>query len=104
MCLKNKVTNILICLLFFTFLCQSCSSDPVIKPENGSVVILGSSNAFGVGASLPSNSWAQLLKKEISEPMYNLSYPGYTTYQFLPYNVPNYRNIIPDKERNIEVA
>lgn len=64
MCLKNKVTNILICLLFFTFLCQSCSSDPVIKPENGSVVILGSSNAFGVGASLPSNSWAQLLKKK----------------------------------------
>jgi acyl-CoA thioesterase-1 len=109
MFLKSKCLYWFVCISFLAFLCQSCDvknnldkNDP--DSDKVSVVILGSSNAYGYGASSLSNSWAELLKIDMAEPMYNLSYPGYTTYHFLPYNIPNFRNITPDKERNIEAA
>lgn len=107
MFLKSKCSYLFVSLSFLAFLCQSCDvKNNLDNNDSGkvSVVILGSSNAYGNGASSLKNSWAELLKKDMVEPMYNLSFPGYTTYQFLPYNAPNFRNITPDKKRNIEAA
>lgn len=110
MFLKSKILLRIICLSFLAFLCESCDNDGNVDRQVGNLpdqvftVILGSSNAYGLGASVPSNSWAQMLQKAVDEPIYNLSYPGYTTYKFLPSNVPNFRNISPDNERNIDVA
>jgi acyl-CoA thioesterase I len=105
--LKNKIKKWLICFLSFAFLFHSCDSKNDLDNNDSdkvSVVILGSSNAYGYGASSLNSSWAELFRKDITESMYNLSFPGYTTYHFLPYDAPNYRNITPDKERNIEAA
>jgi acyl-CoA thioesterase-1 len=107
MFLKSKYSYWLVCFLFLTSLCQSCDVKNNLDRNDSdkiSVVILGSSNAYGYGASSLKSSWAELLRKDIIGLMYNLSYPGYTTYHFLPYDAPNYRNVTPDKERNIEAA
>ncbi|WP_433814858.1 SGNH/GDSL hydrolase family protein [Flavobacterium johnsoniae] len=110
MFLKSRNLYWFICLSFLTFLCQSCDGDNNVDrqignlPDNVFTVIMGSSSAYGVGASLPSNSWAQMLQKAVEDTLYNLSYPGYTTYKFLPSNVSNFRNISPDNERNISAA
>jgi lysophospholipase L1-like esterase len=103
---KNKTACVII---LFVFLLQSCepskdkNTDEVIERKT-LVVILGSSNAYGLGPADINDSWAALLKKEKSIELINLSFLGSTTYRFLPFNEPNYRNIIPDKERNIEAA
>lgn len=87
---------------------QGCDGSRNESVENESaknlVVILGSSTAFGVGPLSINNSWAVLLSNEETIKIKNLSYPGYTTYQFLPSDQPNFRNITPDKDRNIDAA
>lgn len=67
-------------------------------------VILGSSNAEGYGASSIDKSWARLLKKESLDSIINLSKAGYTSYDFLPDEFTNIRNIKPDPLRNITRA
>jgi acyl-CoA thioesterase-1 len=89
------------------YLCQGCASKNItdeLVNDKIVVVVLGSSNAFGIGASSPNQSWVGLLKKASSDLIINLSISGSTTYTFLPYNSPNYRNIKPDKLRNIDAA
>lgn len=107
MFLESKNLYKFLCFLFliFSFLC--CNSDKDyqrIEEGKDLVVILGSSSAYGIGASTLSKSWAALLSNEQTATIKNLSYPGYSTYEFLPSNISNFRNITPDKERNIDVA
>ncbi|MBF4492134.1 SGNH/GDSL hydrolase family protein [Flavobacterium sp. MR2016-29] len=108
MFLKNKVGNYITYFCVLIFLLQSCEPTkdknlPEIE-EKTLVVVLGSSNAYGLGPKNINDSWAGLLKNEKSTTLVNLSFLGSTTYHFLPANEPNYRNIVPDKEHNIEAA
>jgi len=102
---KNLFRFLCFSFLIFSFLC--CDSDKDYRRvEEGKdlVVILGSSSAYGIGVSALNRSWAALLNNEQTITIKNLSYPGYSTYEFLPSGVSNFRNITPDKERNIDVA
>lgn len=107
MFLKNKVVRTVVCLSVLFLLLQSCDStkdSSNVETGKNLIVILGSSTAYGIGPSSLGSSWAGLLQYEKSAIVNNLSYPGYTTYQFLPSNEPNLRGVTPDKERNIEAA
>ena len=75
------------------------------------VVIMGSSTAYGTGASTYSNSWAgktdSYLNKNISDGkdtiVYNISFPAYDSYQEMPddfvVNLPEI-GYTPDSEIN----
>jgi len=108
MFLKNNIANRITYFFILIFLLQGCEStnDKDLPEIAGKtiVVVLGSSNAYGIGPSNINNSWARLLKNEKTITLINKSFPGSTTYHFLPVNEPNYRNIAPDKEHNIEAA
>ncbi len=105
MFLKNSFLLILCCFSIVSF--QSCDSNKKSEykgDEKNLVIILGSSSAFGIGPVSISKSWAVLLSNEKTAAIKNLSYPGYSTYEFLPSNESNFRNITPDKNRNIDAA
>lgn len=56
---------------------------------NCNIVVLGSSTAYGTGASPIENSWVNLFKNEVFQKntqinVINLALGGYTTYQILP--------------------
>ena len=78
-----------------------------LNPE-GNWAIMGSSSAFGAGASSYANSWAGQLTDKLSEhgvSVENTSKGGYTTYHALPASceVPFYRKQ-PDPNHNLDKA
>src|SRR4051812_9855264 len=97
-------------LLFAGFSCQKTDVERDINPETKTFVILGSSTAFGTGASSPDSSWvglvsAKFAKDKKSFKVVNLAAAGFGTYQILPVNTPNTSgkpNI--DVEKNITKA
>lgn len=77
------------------------------------VVIMGSSTAYGTGASTYSNSWAgktdSYLNKNIADGrdtiVYNISFPAYDSYQEMPSDfVPPAGRPLPDVDFNITKA
>ncbi|MBC7535617.1 MAG: hypothetical protein H7258_07995 [Ferruginibacter sp.] len=77
------------------------------------VVIMGSSTAFGVGASTYSNSWAgkteAFLNRNTTDGLdtvfYNIASPGYDTYQEMPTGfVPPAGRPLPDEFYNVTKA
>lgn len=77
------------------------------------VVIMGSSTAYGTGASTYSNSWAgkvdSYLNKNIADGkdtiVYNISFPAYDSYQEMPDDfVPPAGRPLPDMDFNITKA
>ncbi len=55
------------------------------SPANSHIIIIGSSIASGIGASVTKKSWSGLLAaKYAGTSFHNLSVPGYTTFHFLP--------------------
>ena len=77
------------------------------------VVIMGSSTAYGIGASTYANSWAGLTENYLNQNMtdgqdtlvYNIARPGYDTYQEMPtgYTPPPGRPL-PDDSFNVTRA
>lgn len=76
-------------------------------------VIMGSSTAYGVGASSYQNSWAGRTTAELNKnssdgldtTIYNIAQPGYTTYQEMPDDfVPPPGRPIPDVDFNVTKA
>ncbi|WP_149205673.1 SGNH/GDSL hydrolase family protein [Flavobacterium johnsoniae] len=106
MFLKNSFFGALFCFLGLLLLSCDGSNKKFSEIDEGKnlVVILGSSSAFGIGPVNRNNSWAVLLGDEETIRIKNLSYPGYTTYDFLPSGKPNFRNLTPDKDKNIDAA
>ncbi len=114
--MKNLFTKIRGALFFSLLLVAvACKKDnvqpvsPVGQPTR-TVVILGSSTAFGTGATPIDSGWVGLMKTKLANDnkparVYNLAKLGYTTYQALPtdYPVPAGRPI-PDPDRNITAA
>ncbi|MBS1744028.1 MAG: SGNH/GDSL hydrolase family protein [Bacteroidetes bacterium] len=77
------------------------------------VVIMGSSTAYGVGASVYSNSWAGRFENFYNKNnadgldtlVYNIAAPGYDTYQEMPGNfVPPPNRPLPDDGYNVTKA
>jgi lysophospholipase L1-like esterase len=112
-----NIVSIATCLIIFSCTKETVSSLPevlvakrVVDTSQKVVVILGSSTAFGTGATPIDSSWVNLLnykfkaeKKNIF--IHNLALGGYTTYHIMPSNVttPNGRPGI-DVNRNIDKA
>lgn len=68
------------------------------------VVVLGSSSAYGMGASSRERSWAQLFARHAraehpTDAVWNLARPGYTTFSVLPMPGPRERRPRPPNER-----
>lgn len=77
------------------------------------VVIMGSSTAYGVGASSYDNSWAgkitSYLNRNVADGrdtvVHNIAFPGYDTYQEMPTGfVPPVGRPIPDEDFNVTKA
>ena len=101
--MKLKFTTILLVNAFIAF-----ASFAQMK-----VVIMGSSTAFGVGASTYANSWAgkteAFLNRNTTDGLdtvfYNISSPGYDTYQEMPTGfVPPANRPVPDVDYNVTKA
>lgn len=98
-------------LVLMAFAFMSCSHNSSITDSNGKVfVILGSSSAFGVGASVVDSSWAGMLKKQIAGvnsewKFMNLSVSGFTTYHVMPtVSTPPPNRPLPVLTNNIDFA
>ncbi|TDP40220.1 lysophospholipase L1-like esterase [Idiomarina aquatica] len=81
---------------------------PIPVKAEGAWAIMGSSSAFGAGASSYSESWAGQLTDKLGQhgvAVENTSKGGYTTYHALPAScdVPFYRKQ-PDPEHNLDKA
>ncbi len=74
------------------------------------IVVIGSSTAEGVGASIPDSAWVNRFRNERASDtrfeVINLARGGYTTYHLLPTGspIPGGINITVDTERNITKA
>ena len=91
------------------------TSDAVFEISNDTssctIVVLGSSTAYGTGATPEENSWVNLydsalFQKNTKLNIINLGYPGLTTYQILPTGttLPNEVVETIDEDRNITKA
>ena len=80
----------------------AASGDPV------TVVVLGSSNAAGVGTSHPDSAWAARLERALprGSRVFNLARGGYTTYHLLPTGAEVAPEAVapPDPARNVTAA
>jgi lysophospholipase L1-like esterase len=80
------------------------------RPGAGKIVVLGSSTAYGMGPSDPSNAWVKRYQSYLSQDypgfsVQNLAYPGFTTYDVQPSDyVPAAGRPAPDPSRNISAA
>jgi acyl-CoA thioesterase I len=98
--------------LIFLFLNVRCSKSHVEPIPNTKkvVVILGSSTAYGTGASPIDSSWVNLLrysfnneKKDVT--VYNLALGGFTTYNIMPKEIGVVTNRpLYDTSRNVDKA
>ena len=102
--MKLKFSSFLVFLLFF-----------IVSASSGQmkVVIMGSSTAYGTGASVYDSSWAgrttALLNRNITDGMdtvfYNIAAPGYDTYQEMPSDfIPPAGRPLPDDGFNVTKA
>lgn len=86
--LASRLTLIITFLFCFAGKASANDSDVVNCNRAWTVVVLGSSTAFGTGASTYDSSWvgkftAYLSRKNSQNIVYNLGIPGFTTYQNL---------------------
>lgn len=89
--MRNLFTRLTLVFSFFLVFGKNAmanDSDVVNCNHAWTVVVLGSSTAFGTGASVYDSSWvgkftAYLHRKNSQNIVYNLAIPGYTTYQNL---------------------
>lgn len=77
----------ILCLIGASY-CHGQDSDQVICNRPWKIVVLGSSTAFGTGASVSDSAWvpkfrAYVRRKNSSSQVYNLGIPGLKTYQNL---------------------
>src|SRR4051812_31641375 len=82
-------TIICFAIIFLSTACQKKTADRLTVDGPKTFVVLGSSTAFGTGASSSDSSWVGLLaakfardKKDFT--VVNLAVSGFTTYQILP--------------------
>lgn len=83
---RNCLLAIISLLAFFT--ANANDSDQVNCNRTWKIVVLGSSTAYGTGASTYDSSWvgkftAYVKRKNSANEVYNLGIPGFTTYQNL---------------------
>ncbi|MBC7534762.1 MAG: SGNH/GDSL hydrolase family protein [Ferruginibacter sp.] len=86
--LFTRLTLIVVLLFSLTVKAAANDSDVVNCNRVWKIAVLGSSTAFGTGATAYDSSWvgkftAYLKRKNISNDIYNLGIPGFTTYQNL---------------------
>jgi len=79
---------IFVFVLFFPSITNAADSDQVNCNKSWKIVVLGSSTAFGTGASNNDSSWTgrfnkYIKRKNATTQLYNLGIPGYRTYQNL---------------------
>ncbi|MFT3911999.1 MAG: GDSL-type esterase/lipase family protein [Ferruginibacter sp.] len=84
----TRLTVVIILLCCLAGKASANDSDIVNCNHAWSVVVLGSSTAYGTGASVYDSSWvakftAYLKRKNSQNNVYNFGIPGYTTYQNL---------------------
>ncbi len=85
--------------------------DPSFKKGNANptIVILGSATAEGVGASIKSKSWAELMKSKLKKDnkkvsIINLAKRKSTSYHIMPNSSKTANRPVPQKDRNITKA
>jgi lysophospholipase L1-like esterase len=86
--LLTRLTFIISLILSFSGEARANDSDIVNCNKNWRIVVLGSSTAFGTGATEYDSSWvgkytAYMKRRDITSEIINLAIPGFTTYQNL---------------------
>src|SRR3954464_11312264 len=89
--MQNLFTRLTVCVtlcLFLAFNASANDSDIVNCNHAWKIAVLGSSTAYGNGASVYDSSWVgkfttYLKRKNSQNEVYNLGIPGYTTYNNL---------------------
>ncbi|MBS1741594.1 MAG: SGNH/GDSL hydrolase family protein [Bacteroidetes bacterium] len=86
--LFSRITLVISVLFLLAGEARANDSDVVNCNHVWTVAILGSSTAYGTGASVLDSSWAAkftayLQRKNVNNVVYNLGIPGFTTYQNL---------------------
>ena len=100
----------LILILFPNFSCRKNTNGPTSLMTRKSLVVLGSSTAFGTGATSIDSSWVGLLRSkfEIDNKgikIVNLALGGFTTYDILPTSTAlTSQSSVADTERNVTKA
>lgn len=100
----------LILLLALIVGCKKKSKSEVSNRPAGKIVVLGSSTAFGVGASPSDSAWVMRLNAKLKQDKYNitvvnLASGGYSSYHIMPdASVPATGRPLPDAEKNVTKA
>lgn len=114
---QSKILIAFICFLLFSCSKENVSNIPVTAIERTSadtqrkvVVILGSSTAYGTGATPVDSGWVNKLRGNFRDEgrniaIYNLALGGYTTYHIMPSTVrPPAGKPSADLARNVDKA
>lgn len=106
----NKIKTLLIALLVVSTACKKTKTiEPAIRAKK-ILVVLGSSTAFGTGATPIDSSWVNKVRLKLTnekkgDTVYNLAVAGYTTYQIMPAGTnANANRPSPDPASNINKA
>ncbi|HNP54862.1 MAG TPA: SGNH/GDSL hydrolase family protein, partial [Ferruginibacter sp.] len=84
----TRIFSLVTVLLLASFWAKANDSDIVNCNRSFKIVVLGSSTAFGTGATTYDSSWVgrfttYVKNKNINNQVYNLGIPGFTTYNNL---------------------
>jgi acyl-CoA thioesterase I len=109
--MKKNGVQVLVYLIV-TFLFVECKQAEKVEPDANKtkvISIVGSSTAYGVGASPIDSSWVRRLQSQTlldqrKANVINLALSGFTTYHVLPTNSSSGNGITVDTSRNITKA